>query len=97
GGNEGRGISAAGQLRAFAYELGLAERDHIVRTGVRRAIVRLAIEVLRLEEQHRVVRANRGAEQSVGVEGSRGHDDAQTRQVREDTLARLAVIDGAAG
>ena len=47
--------------------------------GIRRLVVRLAVEVLVLEEDHRIVAADRGAQQAVGVERGRRTDDAQAR------------------
>ena len=44
-----------------------AERDHVLGRRVRVARVRLAQEVLVLEEQHRVLAAERGAQQPDGV------------------------------
>ena len=49
------------------------------------------------EKQHRIVAADGGAQQAVGVEGVRRKDDAQAGDVGEDALAGLRVIDGAAG
>jgi hypothetical protein len=40
--------------------------------------VRLPVEVLVLEEEDRIVAADRGAQQSVRVERVRRQDDAQT-------------------
>ena len=48
--------------------------------------------MLVLEEQHRIVAADRGAQQARGVLGVRRECDADARAVREDALARLAVI-----
>ena len=50
-----------------------------------------------LEEQDRVVAADRGAQQAGGVLRVRRKHDAQPGDVREDALAALRVIDGAAG
>ena len=63
---------------------------------MRRAVVRLAIQPLVLEEKHRIIGANRGAQQAAGIQRIRWHDDAQAWDVRELHLAALAVIDGAA-
>ena len=49
-----------------------------------------------LEEQDRVVAADGRAEQARGVGRVRRERDAESRAVREDALARLAVIDAAA-
>ena len=50
-----------------------------------------------LQEDHRVLAADRGAEQPGGVERGRRHDHPQPRQVREQHLRRLAVVHRAAG
>ena len=82
---------------AFFDEAGFAERDGVIGTGIFGAIVRLAVEMFVLEEHHRVVAADRGAQQAGNVERGGGHDDAQARAMREDRFAALAVIDAAAG
>ena len=58
--------------------------------------VGLPVEVLGLEEQHRVVAADGRPQQAGGVGGVRRIGDAQPRAVREDALARLAVVERAA-
>ena len=70
--------------------------NHVVGPGVDALVVRLAVEVLVLEEEHRVVAADRRPQEAVRVEGVRGHDDAQARDVRHEHGARLRVVDGAA-
>src|ERR1700722_1926991 len=50
-----------------------------------------------LEEHHRIVAANCGAQHARDIERSRRHHDAQARAVREDRFAALAVIPAAAG
>src|SRR3989442_1359880 len=83
------------QVPPFPHDPGLAERDHEVRARVRGLVVRLAVEVLLLEEQHRVVAADRGAEQAVGVErGARAHD-AESGDGSEHHRAGLGVVDRA--
>ena len=49
-----------------------------------------------LEEQHRVVAADRGAQQAGGVHRVRREHDADARAVGEDALARLRVVRRAA-
>ena len=56
----------------------------------------LPVEVLVLAEQHRVVAADRRAQQPGRVLRVRREDDADARRVREDRDARLAVIRRAA-
>ena len=83
-------------VRALAHDRGLAERDHVVGARVRRLVVGLPIQVLVLAEQHRVVAANRRAQQAGGVLRVRRKHDADARRVREDRDARLAVVRRAA-
>ena len=83
-------------VAAFAAHRGLAERNHVVGPGILAFVVGLAVEVLVLEEQHRVVAADRGPQQSRGVLRVRRKHDANARAVREDALAGLAVVRRAA-
>ena len=53
---------------ALAAHRGLAERDHVVGARVGALVVGLAVEVLVLEEQHRVVAADRRAQQPGRVD-----------------------------
>ena len=73
-----------------------AEGNREVRAGIRALVVRLAIQVLVLEEEHRIVAADRRAQQPRRVLGGRRVDDAQAGAVREDALAGLAVVQPAA-
>ena len=75
---------------------GLAERDHVVAAGILALVVGLAVEVLVLEEQDRVVAADRGAQQARRVLRVRRERDADAGAVREDALARLRVVRRAA-
>ena len=82
---------------AGADDFGLAEGDGELGAGIGGAAVGFAVEALVLEKQDRIVAANGGAEESVGVERVGGEDDSQAGGVGEDALARLRVVDGAAG
>ena len=82
---------------AFAHHARFAERNCEIRAGILRAIVGLAVEMLVLEEQHGIVGANGGAQQSADIERGGRHHHAQAGDVREDNFAALAVINGAAG
>ena len=62
-GHDGDGV-ASRHVRAAA------EGQQPVGRGVRVAVVPLAIEVLVLEEQHRILVAERGAEEPDGVTGA---------------------------
>ena len=54
-------------VASVAAKAASAERDHEFAARVLALVVRLAIEVLVLEEEHRVVAANRGPQQARGV------------------------------
>ena len=81
---------------AFAPHRRLAERHHVVGAGILALVVGLAVEMLVLEEEHRVVAADRRAQQAGRVLGVRRKHDADPGAVREDALARLAVVRRAA-
>ena len=91
-----RAISHHREAAPRLHHARLAERDGEIRTGVRRAVVRLAVQLLVFQKQHRIVRAERRAQQAAGIQGVRGHHHAQARNVGEGHFAALAVIDGAA-
>src|SRR5690606_36311569 len=55
-------------------------------------VVRLPVQVLVLEEQYGVVAADRRSQQSGRIHGVAREDDTDPRTVREDALARLAVV-----
>ena len=73
-----------------------AERQHPVGRRHRIAAVALPVQVLVLEEQHRVFASERGAQQPGGVTRPRRERDQQAGHVGEDRLAALAVPDRAA-
>ncbi len=77
-------------------EAGFAERQHEVAAGIFAFAVRLPVQMFVLEEQHRVVAANRRAQETSRVGRIRRKRDAHARAVREDALARLAVVRAAA-
>src|SRR5262245_13687442 len=55
-------------VRTFTNSLRFTERDHEVITRILRLVVSLSIEMLVLEKQDRIVRANRSAQKPVCVE-----------------------------
>src|SRR4051794_12334758 len=79
-------------IRTVAPQAGLAERDHEVFAGILGLVVRLPVQVLVLEKHHRVVAADGGPEQAGRVRRRRRKCDADPGAVREDALARLAVV-----
>ncbi len=81
-----------GDLRARMGDRGLAERDRVV--GLWDIPADRAVHLLVLEEQDRVVVPDRGPEETGGVVRGRGHHDLQTRDVGEERLDRLGVIQG---
>ena len=72
------------------------ERQHPVGGRHRVAVVALAVQVLVLEEEHRILAPERGAQQAGGIARARRERDQQPGHVGEDRLAALAVPDGAA-
>src|SRR6266851_6354604 len=82
---------------AFFDDVRFAEGNSVVGSGIFGAIVGLAIEVLVLEEHHRIIAADGSAEQPGDIERRGGHDDAKAGAVREDRFTALAVVDAAAG
>src|SRR5580704_16160378 len=83
-------------VSAFFDESRFAERNGVVGSGIFGAVIGLAIKMFVLEEHHRIVAANRGAQHAGDVERGRWHDDAQAGAMRKDRFAALAVIDAAA-
>src|ERR1700683_1651432 len=78
-------------------DLRLAERDHVIRSGISRAPVSFAVQPLGFQKQYRIVAADCGAQQSSGIERVRWEDNPEPRNVREHALAALRVINCAAG
>ena len=74
---------------ALAHDVGLAERDRVRLLG---HVALERVEHLVLEEDHRVVVADRLDQQALGVVGVRRHDDLQPRDVGEDRVQRLRVL-----
>ena len=79
-------------VRALARHARLAKRHRVIRAGIWRAIVRLPVKMLVFKEQHRIIRPNRCAQQSAHIERRRRHNHAQPRNMSEDHLAALAVV-----
>src|SRR4051794_15565854 len=74
------------------HDLCLSERNRVIRTGMRRTIVRLAIEFLVFEEQNRVLRPDRCPEKAACVECIRREYHAQAGNVCERYFAALAMV-----
>ena len=62
------------KVGSLANHLGLAERNHEIRSRIRRLVVGLAVEVLVLEKEHGIVAADGGPQEAVGVERGRRAD-----------------------
>ena len=77
-------------LAPLAPDLGPAQRHRVVPR--RHLAADRAVHLLVLEEQHRVVVADRGPEQALGVVGRRRDDDLEARDVGEERLDRLRVV-----
>ena len=69
------------------------KRNGEVGTGIGRSVIRLAIQMFVFEEEHRIVAADRRAKQAAEIERGRRHHHADSRRVREQHFAALAVID----
>ena len=83
-------------MLAFSHRFRLAKRDHIVRSRIRSATVCLPIQTLVLKKHHRIVTANRRAQQAVRIERIRRKHDAHARRVGKQHLARLRMVKRAA-
>ena len=92
-----RAVSDDGQVFAFAHDFGFAERNHEIASGILALVIRLAVQVFVFQEQHRIVRANCRAQQSVGVQRVGRHDDSPAGNLREGRNTGLTVINRAAG
>src|SRR5271166_6277911 len=91
-----RTIGDYGHVMARPDDLRLAERNHVVRSGIGRAAERLAVQAFVLQEQDGIVAADRGPEQSIGIERVRWEYHPHAWRVREDAFPTLRVIDGPA-
>ena len=78
-----------GSIRPLECHAGLAE-GHVV-PGVRHSPAYGTIEVLVLEEQHRVWLLNGGQQKPFGILRRAGHDDLQPRYVGEPRLHALRM------
>src|SRR5208337_5199576 len=83
-------------LIAFPDNSCLAERNRKISTWVFRAIVRLTVKMLVLEEHHGIVAAYGGSQQSSDVQRRGRHNHAEPGTMRKDRFAALAVIHRAA-
>src|SRR6266850_6538785 len=77
------------EIGPCALHVGLAERDQVL---ARRHLTFRAVEELVLEEDDRVVVADRGCEETFRVGGRRRHHDLEARDMREPRLERLRVL-----
>ncbi len=64
--------------------------------GIRRLVVGLTVQVLVLEEEHRIFAADGGPQETVGIQRRGRTDHPQTRHAGEDGRPGLGVIDRAA-
>src|SRR5216117_3747752 len=76
----------------FMTPLALAQRDHEL--GIVRHLALHVVERLGLDEDHRVVVADRSFQQALGVHRRGGADDFEPRHVVEVHLHRLRVLRG---
>ena len=92
-----RAVGDDADVAALFYDAGLAERNRKIGPGMLRAVVRLAVEMLVLEEHHRVVAADGCAQKTRDVQRRGRHHHTQARAVRKYRFAALAVIHPPAG
>ena len=86
-----RPVSNNRKVAAFATDCRLADRDYVV---VRRYFLfdlRIAVQELVLEEQHRIFVANRSLDQALRVVGGRRLDHLQPGCIKEKRLDVLRV------
>ena len=81
-----------GDVATLAANRGAREGNRVIGPGIGALVVGLAVQVLVLEEQHRIVAADGRAEQTRRIERIGRIDNPQARAVGEDALARLRVI-----
>ena len=78
----------------LAAHRGLADRDHVLAL---RDVAVLQRQQVVVEEDHRVVVADRRGHQALRVRGRRGNDDLETRDAHEHAVDRARVLSGPAG
>jgi hypothetical protein len=97
GAMHGRPVRHHGYTFAARDVRTLAERQQPVGRWYRIAVVALPVQVLVLEEQHRILVPERGSEQTDSVAGARREGDEPAGHVGEDRLAALRVPDRPTG
>src|SRR5436190_2789023 len=81
-----------GQRLTCARDPSPSERHHVVRTWMRRPVVRLAIKAFVFQEEHRIVAADRCSQQSACVQSIRRKYHTEPRDMRESHFAALTVV-----
>src|SRR6056297_1799363 len=82
-----------GDIRAFTLDISLAEGNEEFLFGHRGLVV---VHQLVFEDHDRVVIADRGLHQALGLVGRGGHRDLQAGDMRHQRVQRLAVLRGGA-
>ena len=90
-------IGNQSDVRAGPDDLCFTKGNGKLRPRIRRPAIGLPVESLVFQKKHRIVAADCGAQQPVGVQCIRWKDYAQPWNMRKDALAGLRVVDGAAG
>src|SRR5437588_219268 len=85
----GRTVGDYRHIRAFPNDSRLAKWNHVLRTGIGSASERFAIETLMFEEEHGIIRADCGTQQTVGIESVRRKYHAHSRPMRKQTLSAV--------
>src|SRR5262249_35893371 len=83
-------------IGAFSHNPGFSERYHEIASRVAALVVGLAIQMLVLEKQHRIVRSYCSAEKAIRVERSGRHHNSPSGNGAEQRNPRLAMVNGAA-
>ena len=82
------GVSDERHVGALAGDVG--ESDRRDELGIQRHLAMLLVDRQVLDDQHRVIIADRGLEQPLGVGGRRGSDDLEPRDGGEPALEATA-------
>ena len=92
-----RAVGDDAEVTALFYRASLAERNRKIGPGMLRTVVRLAVEMLVLEEHHRIVAADGRAQKTRDVQRRGRHHHPQAWTVGKNRFSALAVIHTAAG
>src|SRR3989475_10244965 len=75
----------------LALDVCASDRNDVLSVG---NVALQVVQHLALEHDHRIVVADRGLEEPLGIGRRRGRDDLETRDMGEPALPRLRVLRG---